>query len=72
MIRLVERVLNIEAGISKIYKYGYKNNHATYEPPQDSKKRRERDYDQNELAKYDQHGSKRPRLNDTQSSNGNY
>jgi len=28
MIRLVERVLNIDTGLSKIYKYGYKNNHA--------------------------------------------
>jgi hypothetical protein len=28
MIRLVEKVLNIDTGLSKIYKYGYKNNHA--------------------------------------------
>lgn len=33
MIRLVERVLNIDAGISKVYKYGYKNNHAAQDPP---------------------------------------
>jgi len=30
-IRLVERVLGIDTGLNQVYKYGYKNNHATYE-----------------------------------------
>jgi len=31
-IRMVETLLGIDAGLNKVYKYGYQNNHATYDP----------------------------------------
>jgi hypothetical protein len=63
MIRLVEKVLGIDAGISKVYRYGYKNNHAAQEQPHE-KKRRERDYDPTDLKAYEPHDYKRQRPND--------
>ena len=30
-IRMVERLIGIDAGQSTIYKFGFKNNHATYD-----------------------------------------
>ena len=29
-IKMVENLLGIDAGINKVYKYGYQNSHATY------------------------------------------
>jgi hypothetical protein len=31
-IRMVENLLGIDAGLNKVYKYGYQNNHASYNP----------------------------------------
>ena len=31
-IIMVEKILLIDAGLNKVYKYGYQNSHATYDP----------------------------------------
>lgn len=32
-IRMVERVLNIDCGMSHTYRFGYQNNHARHDDP---------------------------------------
>ena len=46
-IRMVERLLEIDAKMNTIYKFGFKNNHATYDKP-DLGKRPQRDYSRGE------------------------
>ena len=40
-IRMVERLLGLDAGMNTVYNYGYKNNHATYDRPELGKRPRE-------------------------------
>jgi hypothetical protein len=42
-IRMVERLLNIDAGMHTVYKHGYKNNHATHDSNKPSLGKRPRD-----------------------------
>jgi hypothetical protein len=70
-IKMVENLLGIDAGLNKVYKYGYQNNHATYNPTNRHNDRGQQSYlgkrpadNTSEYNSYSNQGAHRSRRDD--------